>query len=187
VEHDDTPGHLDDALPDDARAMIVGWPFTTVKCLAQRGDALMLVVDSHGEGEALVERLHDADIAAELVPFEYVSAAVATADVVIIEALACGANSVLAVGGSRAVVDTAAAQGKQVWLVAGVGTRLPTMLWSGMVSALQINDDWRAGLDVIDVNRFTRVVGPLGHTTDTAAEFVAECPATAELLRRSVI
>ena len=76
VEHDDTPGHLDDALPDDARAMIVGWPFTTVKCLAQRGDALMLVVDSHGEGEALVERLHDADIAAELVPFEYVSAAV---------------------------------------------------------------------------------------------------------------
>ena len=54
VEHDDTPGHLDDALPDDARAMIVGWPFTTVKCLAQRGDALMLVVDSHGEGEALV-------------------------------------------------------------------------------------------------------------------------------------
>ena len=187
VEHDDTPGHLDDALPDDARAMIVGWPFTTVKCLAQRGDALMLVVDSHGEGEALVERLHDADIAAELVPFEYVSAAVGTADVVIVEALACGASSVLAVGGSRAVVDTAVAQGKQVWLVAGVGTRLPTMLWSGMVSALQINDDWRAGLDVIDVNRFTRVVGPLGHTTDTAAEFVTECPATAELLRRSVI
>jgi hypothetical protein len=107
--------------------------------------------------------------------------------VVIIEALACGASSVLAVGGSRAVVDTAVAQGKQVWLVTGVGTRLPTMLWAGMLSALQINDDWRAGLDVVDVNRFTRVVGPLGHTTDTAAELVAECPATAELLRRSVI
>ena len=187
VERDETPGHLDDALADDARALIVGWPFTTVKCLAQRGDALMLVVDSHGEGEALVDRLHDADIGAELVPFEYVAAAIGTTDLVIIEALACGPGSVLAVGGSRAVVDTARAQGKEVWLVAGVGTRLPTVLWNGLLGVLGTSDDWRAGLDVIDVARFTRVIGPLGASTDTTVELVAECPPTTELLRRSVI
>ena len=186
VERDETPGHLDDALPDDARVVIVGWPFTTVKCVAQRGDATMLVVDSHGEGEALVDRLHDAEIAAELVPFECVAAAVQQASVVVIEALACGPGQALAVGGSLAVVETARALGTPVWLVTGVGTRLPDALWRGMTSALAL-DDWRAGLDVVEVRRFERIIGPHGSTDDTSASLEAECPASTELLRRSAI
>lgn len=187
VERDDTPGHLDDVVPDDARMVIVGWPFTTVKCLAQRGDSLMLVVDSHGEGEALVDRLHEAEIAAELVPFEYASAAVGTADVVIIEALACGPQAAMAIGGSRIVADTARAQGKEVWLVAGVGTRMPAALWDGMLSALNATTDWRSGVDVIDAASFTRIIGPHGASTDVTQGLTPECPVTIELLRRSVI
>lgn len=187
IERDETPGHLDDALPDDAQVVIIGWPFTTVKCLAQRGDALMLVVDSHGEGEALVDRLHDAEIAAELVPFECLASAVAQCDVVVIEALAAGPDAVLAVGGTRGVVETAHALGKPTWLVAGAGTRLPAALFDGMRTALQLDADWHAGLDVIDVSRFNRVISPDGAHDDTQVALVPECPASTELLRRSAI
>lgn len=187
VERDDTPDHLDDALPDDASVVIVGWPFTTVKCLAQRGDALMLVVDSHGEGEALVDRLHDAQIAAELVPGECMAAAVRQSSVVIIEALACGPRQALTVGGSHGVVETARALGKPVWLVTGAGTRLAAPLWDGMVAALNLYNDWHAGLDVVDVQRFDRIVGPYGSLEDASTQLEAECPPATELLRRSAI
>ena len=187
VERDETPGHLDDALDDDSRVVIVGWPFNTVKCLAQRGDASMLVVDSHGEGETLVDRLHDAEIAAELVPFEYLSAAVGSANVVVIEALACGPDGVLAVGGARTVVETARAHGVPVWLVAGTGTRLPAPLWQGMIDGLQVADDWHAGVDVIPSASFVRFVGPNGTSDSATTYFEPECPPTTELLRRSVI
>lgn len=191
VERDDTPGHLDDALPDDAAVVIVGWPSTTVRCLAQRGDATMLVVDSHGEGEALVDRLHHAEIAAEMVPAECVGAAIAQCDAVVVEALATGAGAVLAVGASRGVVETARTLGKPTMLVAGVGTRMPDVMWQGMLAALGMPDDWRAGLDVIEVSRFTRVIGPHGATDAASASFAdalaPECPAASELLRRSAI
>ncbi|MEY3576243.1 MAG: hypothetical protein EBT17_04020 [Actinobacteria bacterium] len=186
VERDPTPGHLDDDLPDDASVLIIGWPSSCVKTLVQRGDATMLVVDSHGEGEALVNRLHDAEVAAELVPFEYLAGVMRSVDAVLIEALACGPDSVLCVGGSRTVVDVARAHDKAVTLVAGVGTRLPDPLWRGMVDALVL-DDWRAGLDVIDARVFARIVGPTGVSTDFSKSFVAECAAATELLRRSVI
>jgi len=187
IERDETPGHLDEILPDDAQVVVVGWPFTAVKCLVQRGDATMLVVDSHGEGEALVDRLHDAEIAAELVPFECLAAALAQCDVAVVEALAAGPDEVLAVGGARGVVETARALGKPVWLVAGAGTRLPAAMWDGMRAALQLDSDWKAGLDVIDVARFDRVVGPAGVSDDTSARLEPECPSTTELLRRSAI
>jgi hypothetical protein len=187
VERDGTPEHLDDVLPDDASVMVVGWPFTTVTCVAQRGDALMLVVDSHGEGEALVDRLHDAEIAAEIVPFECVAAAVRQSSVVIIEALACGPHQVLAVGGAQGVVATARALAKPVWLVTGAGTRLPAPLWAGMVAGLHLDTDWHAGLDVIDVHQFGRIIGPDGVSDDVAAPLEPECPPATELLRRSAI
>lgn len=190
VERDPTPGHLDEALPDEASVLIIGWPSSCVKTLVQRGDATMLVVDSHGEGEALVDRLHDAEIAAELVPFEYLAGVMRNVDAVLVEALACGPDAVLCIGGSRSVLDIARAHGKGVTLVAGVGTRMPEPLWRGMLGALAL-DDWRAGLDVIDASLFARIVGPMGvivgGATDFAKSFVAECPPATELLRRSVI
>lgn len=187
IERDETPHHLDEALVDDSTVVVIGWPFTTVKCLAQRGDVSMLVVDSHGEGEALVDRLHDAEIAAELVPLECLAAAVRESSLVIVEALACGPQHVLAVGGSHAVVETARALGVPVWLVTGAGTRLAEPLWRGMVAALGVETDWQAGLDVIAVSRFDRVVGPDGTRTDVATPLEAECPPATELLRRSAI
>lgn len=187
VERDTTPGYLDDALCDDARVMTVGWPHTTLKCLVHRGDVSMMVVDSHGEGEALVDRLHDAEIAAELVPYECLAAALRAVDVVLIDALACGPNSVLVVGGSRVVVETARALEVPVWLVAGVGTRLPGVLWDGMLQRAVPDGDWHAGLDVVEISRFVRVVGPEGARDASSAAMTPECPATTELLRRSVI
>ena len=187
VERDETPGHLDDALPDDSTVLIVGWPFNAVKCLAQRGDAMMLVVDSHGEGEALVDRLHDAEIAAELVPFECLGAAAQEASLVVVEALACGPKQALTIGGSRAVMETAKSLGKPTWLVAGAGTRMPETLWQGMIGALNLPTDWHAGLDVIDVSRFERIVGPSGASEDPNGALEPECPPSTELLRRSAI
>jgi hypothetical protein len=106
---------------------------------------------------------------------------------VIVEALACGPDAVLAVGGSRTVVDTARAHGKHVWLVAGVGTRLPKVLWDGMLAGLEVEGDWRVGLDVIPASSFAKVVGPHGVSDDVPGNLQPECPPTTELLRRSVI
>ncbi len=68
---------------------------------------------------------------------------------------------------------------------------MPDVLWQGMLAALGMPDDWRAGLDVIEVSRFTRVIGPGGATDAASASFAdalaPECPPASELLRRSAI
>jgi hypothetical protein len=84
-------------------------------------------------------------------------------------------------------METAKSLGKPAWLVAGVGTRMPESLWQGMVGSLNLPADWHAGLDVIDVNRFDRIIGPLGSSEDPTGTLQPECPASTELLRRSAI
>ncbi|MEY3616504.1 MAG: hypothetical protein RLZZ518_1507, partial [Actinomycetota bacterium] len=96
-------------------------------------------------------------------------------------------SAVLAVGGSRLVADTARAHGKELWLVAGVATRLPEVLWNGVLGALNVESDWRSGVDVLDASLFARIIGPTGSSTDAENALAPECATTTELLRRSVI
>jgi hypothetical protein len=187
VTRDATPDHLDEVLPDGATVLTVGWSASLARVVAARGDLTVLVCDSHGDGEAFVEHLHDHDSAGELVPFEYLAGAVAMCDTVLVDALACGPTDVLVAGGGAVIVATALRRSVPVTLVAARGTRLPQVMWSAMVEPLQQAGEWRVGLDLVASGDLARVVGPHGASVDVAGSLRAECVAATELLRRSVI
>ena len=54
---DPTPKVLAEALPDDARVTVLGWPDQAAAALGRRGDVEALVVDCQGEGRGLVSQL----------------------------------------------------------------------------------------------------------------------------------
>ena len=57
VADDTTPRRLGHALPQGATIVVVGWPDHTATALGRRGDLRVRVVDSGGEGGALVDAL----------------------------------------------------------------------------------------------------------------------------------
>ncbi len=187
VARDATADHLDEALPDEAVVLTVGWSASLARVVASRGDLTLLVVDSHGDGEALVDHAHDANTSAEIVPIEYLAGAAAASDLVVVDALACGSGEVLVAGGGAVVVACATRRSLPVTLVAARGTRLPDPLWTAMLAAVRGIDDWRVGIDVVSARELARVVGPLGASSDADDALRAECSAATELLRRSVI
>lgn len=187
VARDDTAGHLDESLPDDAVVVTVGWSPSLTRVVASRGDLSLLVVDSHGDGEAFVDHAHASGCAAEIVPVEYLAAGVATGDTLVVDALACGGDEILAAGGSGAAVACALRHAVPITLVACRGTRLPDALWNAMVEAVRRADEWRTGIDILAAREVARVVGPDGASIDIHTALRAECAAATELLRRSVI
>ncbi len=63
-------------------------------------------------------------------------AAVADADLVLLEASAIGPDGFVGVAGSRAAAAVAAHDETPVWLVSGVGRALPRRMWDALVSRL---------------------------------------------------
>ncbi|MFY7948390.1 MAG: amidohydrolase family protein, partial [Gemmatimonas sp.] len=57
VEHDPTPDHLVDLLPDNATVCVVGWPDLVGDAVMRRGDIRVLAVDADDEGRSFVRRL----------------------------------------------------------------------------------------------------------------------------------
>ena len=93
--------------------------------LVARGDLRSRVVDVLGDGGALVRRLTAAGSDSALVPESGVGAAVATSDLVLLDAVAMGDDGLVAVTGARAAAAVARHAGVAVWAVAGLGSVLP--------------------------------------------------------------
>jgi len=108
-------------------------------------------------------------------------------DTLVVDALACGGDEILAAGGSGAAVACALRHAVPITLVACRGTRLPDALWNAMVEAVRRADEWRTGIDILAAREVARVVGPDGASIDIHTALRAECAAATELLRRSVI
>lgn len=188
IAQDPIATHLADALPTDSTLCIVGWSYTAMRAVVQRGDCRVLVVDSHGDGQSAVNALERADVVVEYVALESAAGAIMTADVVVIEALACGPGEVLCVGGSHGVASIAYYASRPAWLVAGIGTRLPDVMWSAMKERTFCGREaWEVSTDVVPVELFATVVGPTGTTTASPGAFAAECVPMPELLRRSAM
>ncbi|TRZ79396.1 MAG: hypothetical protein D4R92_04875 [Actinobacteria bacterium] len=185
IETDSTVKTLRDALPQDAVVCIVGWPTATLNAIARRVDLKLFVVESNGDGDALVDRLQNIDVDATLVQHEFLSRIISQCDVVIIEALATGARDVLCSGGSHSVAALAYCEQKPVWLVTPCGTRLPEALWTGMLA--DVSADIENPFDVVPVSLVTQIISPNGVSQDITTPFIAECPPTTELLRRSAM
>jgi hypothetical protein len=185
LEADKTITTLRNLVPQDAVVCVVGWPTATLHALAPRGDLKIFIVESNGDGDAAVDRLQSIDVDVTLVQHENLSQVISQCDVVIIEALAAGANDVLTSGGSHAVAALAYCEQKPVWLVTPCGTRLPEPLWVGLL--VDVRAEFETPVDVVPVSLVTQVISPKGVSQDVTTPFTAECPPTTELLRRSAM
>ena len=188
LDADQTTDHLVDALPEDAVVCIVGWSPTALEAIARRGDCSALVVDSFGAADTAVRALERAGCAAEAVSLEHAALAVQRCDVVLVDALACGPEMMLASAGSYAVAALAHVESVPLWLTARMGTRLPHELWQAMHARNRDADQpWRTEVDEIPLALFGTFVGPAGLSHVVADAVRPECPATTEMLVRSAM
>ena len=191
IRSDRTASELAAALPDDADVVTIGDPSVIGDGLARRGDVRVLALDVDHSATSFVRRLERSDVDYEPVDAGAAGSTTRVAEVVLIEALAMDADRVVVPSGSSTIAAAAHAWGTPVWLVAGVGRRLPSGYVDAMVArrgeiAAQI-DDWSIDVEVVPTRLITDVIGPHGRTPMGPPAAQAECPLAAELLRRSAM
>jgi hypothetical protein len=174
-------------LPDEATIVVLGWPELIGAALPRRGDLEVLVVDVHQEGGGLVMQLVDADVNALDVPLAGLGAAVADADLVLLEASVVAPTEWLGVSGSLAAASVAKAHEVPVWAVAGVGRFLPQKMWEPVRERIIPDEPWDADDEVVPLSMLDRIVGPTGPLSVVDALRRTDCPIATELFKGDVI
>lgn len=192
IEADRTPAVVARELPDGAVVCTVGWPDLTAEGLCRRGDVVVLSVDGDGSSGGLVRQLERSGVEVADVPTAALATAAASAEIVLIEAAATGGGEALCPVGSRALAAAAYCAEVPVWLVAGIGRRLPEPFWQRVAQRVgETGEPWTQDHELVPVATVSHVVGPSGVFELTAANADAllapECPAAPELLANSVI
>lgn len=141
-----------------------------------------ILVDGSGDAAGLSRRLRHAGVTADDVPDAGLGAAVAAADLVVLEAVAVGPDGLVAVSGSYAAAAVGRAAEVPVWVVAGAGRVLPGPLWASLTSrharAAGPGPGRVVPLALCDV-----MVGPDGRAPAAEAAARPGCPVAPELLR----
>jgi hypothetical protein len=181
VADDRTPRELAHLLADDITVLVVGWPDHTAAALSRRGDLRVRVVDSGGDGAALVDALVRADVDAFDVPERGIGAATADADLVVVEATAAGPPGALVPHGSAAAAAVARAYDVPVWLVGGVGRWLPGRLFAAMVDRVVSDQPWHDDAELMPLRLADAVIGPTGRQSVSEAVAAIDCPPAPEL------
>lgn len=183
IDSDSTPAELGFALPEDATACVIGWPELVGEALPRRGDVEVLAVDALGEGSGLVRRLMHAGIDAVDVPSSGLGAAVASSDVLLLEAVALGPMGFIGVSGSLAAATVARHAEVPVWVVAGVGRLLPARMWDALAGrqATRAADPWDLDEEVVPLTLVDQVCGPVGLESPGLALRRTDCPIAPEL------
>jgi hypothetical protein len=186
IEADATATELAHALPDGATVCVVGWPELAGDALPRRGDVEVLAVDALGEGSGLVRRLMHAGVDAVDVPTSGLGAAVAVADVLLLEAVALGPAGFVGVSGSLAAAAVARHAAVPVWVVAGVGRLLPARMWEALAGRLatRAGDPWDLDEEVVPLALVDRVCGSSGLEAPELALRRTDCPVAPELFDR---
>lgn len=186
VDDDPTPRHLAAALPDEATVVTIGWPEIGGAGLMQRGDVRVLCADSRFEASSFMQRLERFDVECEPVPAESVARAVAAADLVVVEAVAASPDRVLAAVGSHVLAAVADSVSVPVWLVAGVGRRLPVEYVDTIAERVLVDAaTWDHDIDDLPVPLVSHVVNEDGFVADVATGLRPACAFAPELLRSS--
>jgi hypothetical protein len=184
LEDDPTPATLLRLLPTEGAVAVIGWPELAGDALRRAGEVELLVVDAGGRWTGLVDRLARRGIDAIDVPEGGLGAAVADADLVVLEASALGPTGFVAESGARAAAAVARHAGVPVWVVAGVGRVLPGRLWDALITMVEADvDPWLADDEIVPLDLADQVVGPRGSTDAAGAVKRADCPIPPELLR----
>jgi hypothetical protein len=183
IELDRTARELAAALADDATACVVGWPEIVGEALPRRGDVEVLAVDSLGEGSGLVRRLGLSGIDAVEVATSGLGAAVASSDVLLLEAVAMGPTGFVGVSGSLAAAAVARHADVPVWVVVGVGRLLPARVWDAVTGRQEtrLADPWDLDEEVVPLSLVDAACGPGGLQSPTAALLGTDCPVAPEL------
>ncbi|MEM9514355.1 MAG: hypothetical protein AAGA42_05810 [Actinomycetota bacterium] len=189
IRSDTTGVQLAHELSDDATVVTVGAPELVADGLIRRGDIRVIALDSQHSATSFVRRLERHDVDYEPVDAAAAGAVARAADLVLIEALAMDRERVVAPLGSSTVAGVAAAANTPVWLVAGVGRRLPSDMIDAMVDRIDVAthdvDPWDLEVEVFPAAQITDVIGPLGRLPMGPAASAPECPPAPELLRTS--
>lgn len=186
VDHDPTPRALATALPDEPTVVTIGWPEVAGDGLLLRGDATVWCADSGHEASGFLQRLERLDIDCDAVPSEYLARAVTGADLVVIEAVAASPLRVLASIGSHVLAAVAHSVGTPVWLVTGIGRRLPVEYVDAIADrVLPGAASWDHEIDDLPVSLVTHVVTADGVREDVDRALAPTCPFAPELLRTS--
>lgn len=184
MSHDDTAGHLVDALVGVDSVTTVGWSGHIVDALVRCGTAHALVVDSLGDGQDALRVLSRRGVGCELVAAEGVGAAATSTDAVVIPVFAVGDETSLAPGGALALASTAYCAGRAVWLVAPAGVRLAQPMFEAMIQVgLGRPDPWAAGLDIVPHGLVSRVFGADGNHDPSYLRGMSSSPNAPELVR----
>jgi hypothetical protein len=191
IRTDPTGAELAAVLPDEAVVVTIGDPDVVGSGLIRRGDVRVLALDAGFTATSFVRRLERYDVDVEAVDAGVAGVAVQRADVVLVEALAVDSGRTIVPVGSSTIAAAASAFGSELWVVAGVGRRLPAGFVEAMVGKLDAlaadHDPWDLDVEVIPTSMFTHVVGPYGKVPMGPPAIVAECPMAHELLRPSHI
>lgn len=185
LDEDRTGRELRYALPEDISVAVLGWPDALATALPARGDLEVRVVDVLGEGSGFVQRLWDSEIDAIDVPLGGLGAAVAGADLLVLEAPAIGGTEFLGVSGSRAAAAVAKHSGIAVWVVSGVGRMLPEALFGSLRARVLSEDPWDADEEFVPLDLVDKIVDQDGAHSVADALQSARCPVAQELLRES--
>ncbi len=174
LERDPTAALLSVELPGGTIA-VAGWPELTSRAL--RSAQRVAVVEPGREGRRLLRRLDDLGIDARILGPE---AAARRAALVLLEAHAAGPSGFVAGPGSGALARAAREAAVPVWLVEGVGRRLPGALYGALTDHLHLDP---ADPDVLAFDVVDEVHGPEGRMEPAATTAGrADCPVAPELL-----
>ncbi len=188
IRSDRTASELGAAMGDASTVVTIGDPSVIGHGLARRGDVRVLALDIDHSATSFVRRLERFDVDYEPVDAGAAGAATRAADVVLIEALALDESRIVVASGSSTIAAAAAAWETPVWLVAGVGRRLPSAFLDAMVERrreiAEGIDEWSIEVEIIPPRLVTDVVGPHGRMPMGPPAAKAECPVAAELLAR---
>ena len=187
LARDPTASLLADALTDDASVVTLGWSEQIAEALLRRGDVEALVVDCLGDGGDLVGWLRRSGSDAEVVPESGIAAAVAAADLVLLEAVALGPGGsagFVATSGSAAAAAVARQLGVPVWVVAAEGRVLPGSLWTAVAARVGARAPaWSYDEEIVPLAWADAVAGPTGVLDPDDAVARPTCPPAPELER----
>lgn len=182
---DPTLDEVAHGLPDGAVVAVVGWPDRLGAPLSRRGDVEVRVIDVDGDGPGFVRMLERLDVDAIDIPVGGMGAAVAGAEVLVLDARAIGPEVALVGSGSWAAAAVAHAAGVPVWLVAGRGRTMPAGLWSAVEARLggAATPPWALGVDRLPLELVDQVAGPEGLAPLARALATVDVPDAPELRR----
>lgn len=155
---DRTPNELGHALPDGATVAVVGSPDRLLPAFASRGDVTVVSVDVEGDGYGFVRRLDAAEVSADTVDVGRLGPAVASADLVVLDAVAVGPDAALAAPGSWPVAAVARSAGVPVWTVGGVGRAVASATWPTVYE----RSSGTGSVDPVNADLVDRLVGASG-------------------------